>query len=193
MEDYVALVRRAPAPEVRDGRGAGVRLQTRVDTLALAALVQAMVRSSASTSRPAARSASTPQMLDENKWLAARHGLTASSWTCPPASAWPQGARASPARPPARARSDPARPPASRRSTICWRAATAPSVRWSSTRPTTTYARSWPRSWWRRRRRPGLRPTSGEALGELVAQAEHEAVQRLGSRRRWSRSRRCRR
>ena len=54
-----------------------------------------------------------------------------------------------------------ARPPSSRRSTTCWSAATAPSASWSSTRPTTTCARSWPRSWRRRRPTSASSPSGG--------------------------------
>ena len=51
--------------------------QTRVEhTLGLAALVQAMVKELAEHYDAGSRLASYPwQMLDENKWLAARHGL----------------------------------------------------------------------------------------------------------------------
>jgi glutamate---cysteine ligase / carboxylate-amine ligase len=52
--------------------------QTRIEhTLALAALVQAMVKELAEHFEAGQELASYPwQMLDENKWLAARHGLT---------------------------------------------------------------------------------------------------------------------
>jgi len=51
--------------------------QTRVEhTLGLTALIQAMVRELSEHHASGARLAAYPwQMLDENKWLAARHGL----------------------------------------------------------------------------------------------------------------------
>lgn len=51
--------------------------QTRVEhTIALAALVQAMVKELAEHFEAGARLSDYPyEMLDENKWLAARHGL----------------------------------------------------------------------------------------------------------------------
>ena len=113
-------------------------------------------RSSPSTSTRAAALGAYPwQMLDENKWLAARHGLDGELVDLPSQRArGHQGAGAPALRPPARARPGPRLGrPSSRRSTTCSSAATAPSARWSSTRPTTTCARSWPRSWRRRRRR----------------------------------------
>jgi glutamate---cysteine ligase / carboxylate-amine ligase len=53
--------------------------QTRVEhTLALTALIQAMVKELAEHHEAGSELASYPwQMLDENKWLAARHGLDA--------------------------------------------------------------------------------------------------------------------
>ena len=59
-----------------------------------------------------------------------------------------------------------ARPPSSRASSTCWRAATAPRARRSSTRPTTTSTRSCARS--RRPRCPSKRATFGAPLGGRV-------------------------
>ena len=59
--------------------------QTRIElTLGLAALVQALVaRAGRALRRRASRCRNYPfEMLDENKWLAARHGLDGESSTC---------------------------------------------------------------------------------------------------------------
>ena len=78
---------------------------------------------------------------------------TASSSTCPSAERVPrQGAGAAPARPPARARPGPRLGGRARRDRrTCSSAATAPRASSWSTRPTTTCARSWRRSWRRDR------------------------------------------
>ena len=58
-------------------------------TLALAALIQAMVKELAEHHDAGKGLSDYPyQMLDENKWLAARHGLAASSSTCRRATGW---------------------------------------------------------------------------------------------------------
>ena len=65
--------------------------QTRVEhTLAIAALIQAMVKELAEHYEEGKELSRYPyEMLDENKWLAARHGLDGSSSTCPTSSACP--------------------------------------------------------------------------------------------------------
>jgi glutamate---cysteine ligase / carboxylate-amine ligase len=78
MEDYTYLwydVRPHPAFGTVEVRACDS--QTRIEhTLGLATLIQAMVRELAEHYDSGARLASYPwQMLDENKWLAARHGL----------------------------------------------------------------------------------------------------------------------
>jgi len=78
MEDYTYLwydVRPHPALGTVEIRVCDS--QTRIEhTLGLAALIQAMVRELAEHHDSGARLAAYPwQMLDENKWLAARHGL----------------------------------------------------------------------------------------------------------------------
>ena len=157
MEDYTWLwydVR--PHPKFGTVEVRVCDSQTRVEhTLALAALVQAMVKELCEHYDAGGRLGDYPwQMLDENKWLAARHGLDGELVDLPSSERVATKALARRLlRPPARARPGPRLGRASsRRSTTCWRAATAPSASWSSTRPTTTCARSWPRSW--RRRRP---------------------------------------
>ena len=120
--------------------------QTRVEhTLALAALVQAMVKELCEHYDSGEELSRYPyEMLDENKWLAARHGLGAYLVDLPE-----QGARAGArAGPPADEAAAPARRGAGLRgatstaSRTSSTAATAPRARWSSTRPTTTCARS---------------------------------------------------
>jgi carboxylate-amine ligase len=78
MEDYTYLwydVR--PHPEFGTVEIRACDSQTRVEhTLALAALIQAMVKELAEHFDAGAKLGDYPwQMLDENKWLAARHGL----------------------------------------------------------------------------------------------------------------------
>jgi carboxylate-amine ligase len=78
MEDYTFLwydVR--PHPNLGTVEIRVCDSQTRIEhTLGLAALIQAMVRELAEHFATGGRLASYPwQMLDENKWLAARHGL----------------------------------------------------------------------------------------------------------------------
>ena len=88
-------------------------------------------RSCASTSRRARRCRDYPwQMLDENKWLAARHGLDGELVDLPGASRVRDARPGAPAaRPPARARRGPGLGGrARRRSTTCWSAATGRSA-----------------------------------------------------------------
>src|SRR5215216_55715 len=78
MEDYTYLwydVR--PHPSLGTVEIRAMDAQTRVEhTLALAALIQAMVKELAEHYEAGKRLADYPyEMLDENKWLAARHGL----------------------------------------------------------------------------------------------------------------------
>ena len=84
------------------------------------------------------------EMLDENKWLAARHGLEGELVDLPetervPTRSWSGGSlkRLAPARRGARLRSRSSR----RSEDLLEQAATGPRARWSSTRPTTTCAR----------------------------------------------------
>ena len=119
--------------------------QTRVEhTLALAAMVQAMVRELAIHYEDGKQLSRYPyEMLDENKWIAARHGLEGELVDLPERERVAhEGARPAALRPPARARPGPRlgrrarghpRHPRARQ-----RAPTASS---SSTRPTTTCAR----------------------------------------------------
>lgn len=78
IEDYTFLwydVR--PHPNLGTVEIRAMDVQTRVEhTLALAALIQAMVKELAEHFEAGKRLANYPyEMLDENKWLAARHGL----------------------------------------------------------------------------------------------------------------------
>ena len=125
--------------------------QTRLEhTLALAALVQAMVKELAEHFDSGQQLSRYPyEMLDENKWLAARHGLEGELVDLPePRPRAHERAGAPAGRPPARARRGPGlgeragrdRRPARPRQ----RRARARS--WCS-RPTTTCARWWARSW----------------------------------------------
>ena len=127
--------------------------QTRVEhTLALAALVQAMVKELAEHYEAGKTLSRYPyEMLDENKWLAARHGLDGQLVDLPKTDRVPvvdlarrlHGALASPRRGAGLGR------PSSRGSRRSWRTATALPASSSSTRPTTTCARSSGRSWTR--------------------------------------------
>ena len=118
--------------------------QTHIEhSLGLAALVQALVRELAEHFDSGQRLSRYPfEMLDENKWLAARHGLEGELVDLP-------SSERVPTRVLARRLLDRMRDhcadlgslPSSRRSRICWPAATAPPGRWSSTRPTTICAR----------------------------------------------------
>ena len=75
---HVPLVRRPPAPEPRHGRDPRVRRADarRAHARRSRRSSRRWSRSSPSTSRRASSSRDYPwQMLDENKWLAARHGL----------------------------------------------------------------------------------------------------------------------
>ena len=107
--------------------------QTRVEhTLALAALTQAMVKELSEHYEAGKQLARYPyEMLDENKWLAARHGMDGELVDLPePRARARQGARAAPLRPPARARAGPRLGRASsRRSRTSSRTATAPIAR----------------------------------------------------------------
>ena len=151
MEDYTYLwydVR--PHPNLGTVEIRCCDSQTRVEhTVALTALIQAMVNELAEHYDEGTQLADYPwQMLDENKWLAARHGLEGEIVDLPSNERVDdEGADAAPARAP-----DAARPGARRRATrstasaTCSSAATAPRGRSSSTRPTTTSTRSWRRS-----------------------------------------------
>ena len=119
--------------------------QTHIEhTLGLAALVQALVRElcGALRSRRAARRSYPFEMLDENKWLAARHGLEGELVDLPSSDrvATRELARRLLDRMREHATTS-GRSTSSRRSRTCSSAATAPPGRWSSTRPTTTSAR----------------------------------------------------
>jgi carboxylate-amine ligase len=74
---HVPLVRRPAAPTFGTVEIRAMDAQTRVEhTLGLAALIQAMVKELAEHFERAPSWVTTPyEMLDENKWLAARHGL----------------------------------------------------------------------------------------------------------------------
>ena len=155
---HLALVRRAPAPEVRDGRGPRVRLADPRRAHARPRRARAGDGQGAvpSTTRPAASSPPTRGRCSTRTsgWPPAT-GSTASSSTCPRASASPprrwRGGCCDRLREHAQDLGSAARARGDRRPAR--RAATAPSASWSSTRPTTTCARSWPRSSRRRRRR----------------------------------------
>ena len=124
--------------------------QTRVEhTLALAALIQAMVKELAEHFDSGQQLSDYPwEMLDENKWLASRHGLDGELVDLPSRERVPtRGLARRLLRPPARARAGPRRRRRARRHRRPdRRAATARPARSSSTRPTTISARSWPRS-----------------------------------------------
>ena len=84
--------------------------QTRVEhTLALAALTQAMVKELSDHFEAGKQLARYPyEMLDENKWLAARHGMEAELVDLPERRLVPgQGAGEAAVRPSARARAGP--------------------------------------------------------------------------------------
>ena len=118
--------------------------QTHIEhTLGLAALVQALVRELSEHFDSGERLSRYPfEMLDENKWLAARHGLDGELVDLPSADRVPTRALA-------RRLIDRMREHGQdlgsegdwRRSRICSSAATEPRGRWSSTRRTTTCAR----------------------------------------------------
>ncbi len=144
--------------------------QTRVEhTLALAALVQAMVKELAEHYEEGKQLSRYPyEMLDENKWMAARHGLDAQLVDLPekdrvPVPELTQAPDGTPASPRRGARLRGRTSTASRRS---WIAGTArPARRWS-TRPTTTCARSCGRSSTRRFRRP-RRPSASKRRAHM--------------------------
>ena len=145
MEDYTYLwydVR--PHPKFGTVEVRVCDSQTRVEhTLALAALVQAMVKELCEHFEAGEPLGTTRGRCSTRTsgWPPAT-ASRASSWTCPPASASaPRRSRAACWTACASTPRTSARPPSSRRSTTCWRAATAPSARWWSTRPTTTCAR----------------------------------------------------
>ena len=78
IEDYKFLwYGRAAAPELRDGGDPGDGLQSRIEhTLGLAAMVQGLVKELSEHFEAGKQLSRYPfEMLDENKWLAARHGL----------------------------------------------------------------------------------------------------------------------
>ena len=125
--------------------------QTRVEhTLGLAALIQAMVKELAEHFDAGKPLSDYPwQMLDENKFLAARHGLDGELVDLPSSErvstrAWPGACWTGCAS----TRRISARRPSSRASRTCsTRGNGAGRGRSSCTRPTTTSPRSWPRSW----------------------------------------------
>ena len=124
MEDYTWLwydVR--PHPKFGTVEVRVCDSQTRVEhTLALAALVQAMVKELCEHYEAGGELADYPwQMLDENKWLAARHGLDGELVDLPSSERVATKALARRLlRPPARARPGPRLGRASsRRSTTC--------------------------------------------------------------------------
>jgi carboxylate-amine ligase len=146
MEDYTYLwydVR--PHPRLGTVEIRVCDAQTRVEhTVALAALIQAMVKELCEHHEQGGTLGDYPwQMLDENKWLAARHGLdgdlvaTGSRRSSSPVASW-SACAVTPRT------SDPRA--TSRGSRTCSSAATAPPARSSSTRRTRTSARSWRRS-----------------------------------------------
>ena len=153
---HLALVRRAPAPEVRHGRGAGVRLADARRAHARARRARPGDGQGALRALRRRRHARRLPVADARREQVAGGPPRARGRARRPALQRARGHQGAGAPPAATAcASTPrtsARPPSSRRSTTCWRAATAPSASWSSTRPTTTCARSWPRS--SRRRRP---------------------------------------
>ena len=108
IEDYTYLwydVR--PHPNFGTVEIRAMDAQTRVEhTLGLAALIQAMVKELCEHFDAGQSSRHYPhEMLDENKWLAARHGLAGELVDLPSRErVVDQGARAPAARPPARAR-----------------------------------------------------------------------------------------
>ena len=107
---HVPLVRRPPAPALRDGRDARVRLPDahRAHARPGRAHPGDGQASCASTSRQAGTSASTPgRCSTRTSGSPPATGSTASSSTCRPPSGSHEGARAAPRRPPARARAGP--------------------------------------------------------------------------------------
>ena len=148
---HLPVARRAPAPELRHGRGPGDGLPDPRRAHARAGRArpgpgQGAVR--ALRGRASSCRRYPFEMLDENKWLAARHGLEGELVDLP-SSERVLDPRAGPAaaRPDARALPGPRLGwTSSRRSRTCSSGATARPARSSSTRPTTTSARSWPRS-----------------------------------------------
>ena len=124
--------------------------QTRLEhTLGLAALVQAMVKELAEHFDSGEELSRYPyEMLDENKWLAARHGLEGELVDLPSRDRVRTKELAH--RLIDRLRGHARGPRLGRRprraSTTCSRTATAAPASWSSSRPTTTCARSWARS-----------------------------------------------
>ena len=146
---HLPLVRRAPAPELRHGRGPRDATRRRASSTrsALAALIQAMVKELCEHFEAGEQLARLPVTRCSTRtsgWPPAT-ASTASSSTCPRSErVGDQGARPAAARPPARARPGPRLGRrARRRSTTCSSTATAPPASSSSTRPTTTCARSW--------------------------------------------------
>ncbi len=125
--------------------------QTRLEhTLALAALVQAMVKELAEHFESGQQLSRYPyEMLDENKWLAARHGLEGELVDLPePRPGAHDRARAPAGRPPARPRRGPGlgRRAGRHRRSARQRQRRPRARSWCS-RPTTTCARWWGRSW----------------------------------------------
>ena len=152
IEDYTYLwydVR--PHPNFGTVEVRAMDAQTRVEhTLAIAALVQCLVKELAEHFDAGKKLSHYPyEMLDENKWLAARHGLEGELVDLPEdqAGAHPRaGSAGREAGPPAR-RGPRLRSSSSTIWRTCSSAATGPPGRWSCTRRTTTCARSCGRSW----------------------------------------------
>ncbi len=124
--------------------------QTRVEhTLGLAALIQAMVKELAEHFDAGVELLALPlyEMLDENKWLAARHGLDGEVVDLPSDDRVSTKELARRMRwADARARTGPGSADELARSRTCSTGVTAAPGRSSSMRPTTTCARSWRRS-----------------------------------------------
>ena len=111
MDDYTYLwydVR--PHPNFGTVEIRGMDAQTRIEhTLAIAALIQAMVKELAEHFEAGEALADYPyEMLDENRWIAARHGLDGELVDLPELRAGPdEGARQAALRPARRARAGP--------------------------------------------------------------------------------------
>ena len=110
IEDYTCLwydVR--PHPNFGTVEIRAMDAQTHVEhTLGLAALIQAMVKELAEHFEPGKQLSDYPyEMLDENKWLASRHGLEGELVDLPERDGARQGAGPAALRPPARARAGP--------------------------------------------------------------------------------------
>ena len=171
---HVPLVRRAPAPYFGTVEIRCMDSQTRVEhTLGIAALIQAMVKELAEHYEAGKELSRYPyEMLDENKWLAARHGLDGQLVDLPGTERVPvpELARRVIDRLIPMRRSSAPRPNSTISRTFS-RTATGRPASWWSTRPTTTCARSCGKSSTPRcpnRRAPRSRP---RAHGEPAASA----------------------